>query len=415
MHIKQNPFVSEIFITKWLEGFKSNKPDFSFNFLNGLRFYKSSYLPIYVNAGRNHTKGISYAIGNKESKNFKNSIALIYDVPDYLDLGTSSILDTIKSYRIKQYPGFLTDLSKYQDSNDYLKSTFSKKTLNKLSRYERRLEHCFDIKYKMHFGDISKDDYDSIFESFRYLLEKRFSEKQIRNNNLDPDEWDFYYNVSYPLLKEKRASLYAVYQSSTPIAITLNYFSENMLFHGITVFDIDYSKFHLGKIALKNLFQWCFEHKIQYFDFSKGIFDYKTHWSNKRYNFEYHLYFDKSSIPISLMALTIKKYFELKQYLREKELNKTLHRFTYWFKRKDMKSIPVTKFNFYEIGKEYKDSELIKINLLSKEFASLIKIINEFLFLNKEALKDLNVLKVSDKESTFIIKGKKISKLLVIH
>ncbi len=415
MHINQNPFVSDTFITKWLEGFKSDKPVFSFSFIDGLRFYKSLNLPIYVNAGRNHTKGISYSLNKQESNNFKRSIVLIYDVPDYLDLNTSSIPDTIKLYRIKQYPGFLTDLSNYQDPNDYMESTFSKKTRNKLSRYERRLEHCFDVRYKMHFGDISKDDYDSIFASFRYLLERRFSGKKIRNNNLDPDEWGFYYNVSYPLIKEKKASLFVVYQGSTPIAITLNYFSENILFHGITVFDVDYSKFHLGKIALKNLFSWCFEHNIQFFDFSKGSFDYKTHWSNKSYNLEYHLYFDKSSIKTRLLALTIKNYFELKQKLREKNLNNTLHRLTYWFKKKDIKSRTVTKFKFYEIGKEYNESEIVKINLLSKEFESLLKIVNEFLFLNKESLKDLKILKVINKESTFIFKGKKLSKLLVIH
>ena len=122
-----------------------------------------------------------------------------------------------------------------------------------------------------------------------------------------------------------------------PIQLQLhfNYFSENILFHAITVFDIDYSKFHLGKIAMTNLFSWCFENRIQYFDFSKGYFEYKTHWMNKKYDFEYHLYFDKTSIRSKFIGFTIKNYFELKQYLREKELNKKLHLLTYRFKKND--------------------------------------------------------------------------------
>lgn len=415
MHIKDNPFVSDTFITTWLEEFKRNKPVFSFNLVGGLRFYKSSYLPIYINAGRNHTKGISYSLNSADFNNLRKSVVLIYDVPNYVDLDTSYIPASIKSYRVKQYPGFLVVLNKYQDINDYLKAIFSKKTRSKLSRYEKRLEHCFDVKYKMYYGDISKDDYNNIFETFRYLLEKRFSEKQIRNNNLDREEWDFYYNVSYALIKEKKASLFVVYQGNIPIAITLNYLSENILFHGITVFDVDYSKFHLGKVALKNLFVWCFENNIQYFDFSKGYFDYKTHWSNLSYNFEYHLLYDRSSIPISLLALAIKQYFKLKQYLRDKNLNNTLHRLTYLYKKKHIKSRSIAKFNFYEISKEYKDSELIKINILKKEFKSILKIVNEFLFLYKETLKDLIVLKVLEEESTYIFKGKKLSKLLVIE
>jgi len=413
--INKNPFVSDTFVTKWLSKFNSNNPVFTFSFIDGLRFYKSKLLPIYINAGRNLTKGISFGLKNQKTENFKNSIALIYDVPDYLDLGTSNIPDTIKSYRIKQYPGFLADLRDSHNPNDFLESTLSKKTRNKLSRYEKRLELCFDISYKMYYGEIQKENYDFIFDTFRILLERRFNEKQIRNNNLDSKEWDFYAYVSYALIKEKKASLFVVYQGTTPIAITLNYFSENQLFHGITAFDIDYSKFHLGKIALKKLFLWCFENNIQFFDFSKGYFDYKTHWSNKRYNFEYHIYYDKTSFKSRIMAFAIKKFFVLKQYLREKDLNNTLHQLTYWFKRKDVKSRSFTKFNFYEIGWEYKDSELVEINLLNKEFEILIKIANEFLFLYKEALKDLKILKILNQESTYIFKGKKLSKLLVIE
>ncbi len=256
MQIKQNPFVSDIFITKWLAKFNSKKPIFKFNFIDGLSFFKSSILPIYINAGKNLTKGISYSLIKQETTNFNKSLILIYDVPDYLSVNLSGLPEAISLYRIKQYPGYLTDFKVYKDLNDYLQSIFSKKTRDKFKRYEKRLELCFDVKYKMYYGDISKVEYDFIFDEFRILLEKRFDEKQISNNNLDPDEWEFYYEVAYHLIKEKKASLFVVYQGSEPIAITLNYLTENTLFHGITVFDIDYSKFHIGKISLKNLFLW---------------------------------------------------------------------------------------------------------------------------------------------------------------
>ena len=413
MQIKQNPFVSDIFSTKWLTQFNSNKPVFTFNFIGGLHFYKPSFLPIYINAGRNLTKGISYTLKKVQIGNFKNSIVLIYDIPDYFDVDTHDLPDHIKFHRIKQYPGYLTDLKKYEDLHDYLLSAFSKKRKDKLNRYKKRLELCFDISCQMFYGEITKEDYDLIFDAFKKLLEKRFNYKQLTNNNLNPDEWTFYYDVALPMILEKKASLFVVYEGSNPIAITLNYFSDNILFHGITVFDIDYSKFHLGKVALLNLFSWCFENNIHIFDFSKGHFDYKTHWMNRAYDFEYHVYYNNSSLNSRILAFTIKSYFELKQFLREKEVNTRLHRLTFWFKNNTNKS--KSKFNFSEATKDYKESELLEIEFLLDDHAALKPIANEFLFLNSERLKDLKILQVKEDSSAYLFKGIKVSKKLVVN
>ena len=267
----------------------------------------------------------------------------------------------------------------------------------------------------MFYGEITKEDYDHIFDAFKELLEKRFTDKQIANNNLNPDEWTFYYDVGLPMIHAKKASLFVVYEGSNPIAITLNYFSKKILFHGITVFDIDYSKFHLGKIALLNLFSWCFENNIHIFDFSKGHFDYKTHWMNKAYDFEYHVYYNTSSIISRMLASTIKSYFTLKQFLRDKKVNKVLHQLSFWFKNNTNQSKSKSKFSFTETAKVYQESELLKIEFLSDDHAALRSIANEFLFLNSERLKDLTILKVKEDTSTYLFKGKKISKKLIIN
>jgi len=411
VQIKQNPFVSDIFSTKWLIRFNSNNPVFKLNFIGGLKFFKPSFLPIYINVGQNLTKGISYTLKKAAVGTFKKSVFLIYDVPEYFNLDTHELPDQIKLHQIKQYPGYLTDLKKYKDLNEYLHSVFSKKRRVKLIRYNKRLELCFDISYKMYFGEITQEDFENIFNAFKKLLEKRFTDKQIENNNLNPDEWAFYYDVALPMIRAKRASLFVAYESENPIAITLNYFSENILFHGITVFDIDYSKFHLGKVALLNLFTWSFKNNIQIFDFSKGHFDYKTHWMNKAYNFEYHVYYDSASIKSRLLAFTIKSYFALKQYLREKEVNKALNRLTFWFKNNTNQS--KSKFIFSEVAKDYNMSAVLLIDILSDEYKALKPIVNEFLFLNSERLKDLTIFRVN--EDTYLFKGKKARKKLIVN
>lgn len=413
MKIKQNPFTSYIYSSKWLNHFNQNKPVFAFNFINGLSFFKPSILPVFLNTGRNFTKGISYSLNAQKIINFKKSVILIYDVPAYFDLDITSIPAKVKLHKIKQYPGYLVELHKYKDLSDYFQKTFSKKTKDKLNRYQKRLELCFNIKYKMFYGDISIEEYDFIFDRFKKLLEKRFADKQEINNNLNLEEWAFYYDVAFQMILEKKASLFVVYEDFNPIAVTLNYLSENILFHAITVFDIDYSKFHLGKIAMTNLFLWCFERGIKCFDFSKGYYEYKTHWANKKYNFEYHLYFDKTSIRSTLIGFTIKKYFELKQYLREKGLNKKLHELTFWFKKNEFGNVASSSFSLSEITKEYHNSELSEIKPLSKEFIALKSAINEFLFLNSESVYDLKVMKVLNNKSVYLFKGKKVSKSII--
>jgi len=85
---------------------------------------------------------------------------------------------------------------------------------------------------------------------------------------MHPVEWEFYKEVAYPLILESKASLFVLYDNETPIAITYNYHSENIVFDAITVFDIDY---------------------IKYLDFSKRYFDYKKRICPIEYNFEYHV------------------------------------------------------------------------------------------------------------------------------
>ena len=103
-----------------------------------------------------------------------------------------------------------------------------------------------------------------------------------------------------------------IYNDGIPIGINLNYHSENTLFKAITVFDVNYFKFSIGKLSVLNLLYWCFENGYEYSDFSKGYFDYKKIWSNTLYDFNYHILYDKKSIKAILIANSIESVFKLK-------------------------------------------------------------------------------------------------------
>ena len=279
---KQNPFLSDSFKSIWLKHFTSRNTSVkTFKYISDLQFVKHKKWPLYINVGETLTKGIDYSLKPDEDSDLKNDTLLIYDVPTYFNIDTPKLGSQVKLLKSRQYPGFLIETGLYKSLSEYMSANFSKNSRNKNNKYKRRLEASFNISYKMFFGEITKDEYDFIFEEFKLLLEKRFAEKQVSNNNLNSEEWNFYYEVAYTLILEKKASIYVIYDNNQPIGVTLSYFSEDTLFDAITVFDIDYFKFHLGSVTIMKLIEWCVENHIKILDFSKGYFEYKRRWCTK--------------------------------------------------------------------------------------------------------------------------------------
>jgi len=408
--MNRNPFSSKTYIKTWLKHFNSNGPEVSFPFLRGTNFYKSPLFPIYINIGRNLTKGISYSFSKENLTNEnKNKVLLIYDVPEYFNIPKEEPKQNLTTDKITQYPGFLIDLKPYQDLTNYMSATFSKSSRYKLNKYKKKLESCFNIKYKMYYGEISNEEHGQIFDAFEKLLRKRFLQKEITNNNLDPKEWNFYKEVSLPMVLEKNASLFVIYDGDQIIGVTLNYIQNNTLIDAITVFDIDYSKFHLGSVNIMKLIEWCFENQFDKLDFSKGYFDYKKRWSNLQYKFEYHLIYNKNAILPKIIAFGIKKYFIAKQFLRDKKLNERIHRFKFLLNNNPTKQIVKPEFSFEDLTEHSADFELREISVAKEKNNSLKTALFEYLYLNNESINNLRTYKVLNTENTFIFKNKDIT------
>jgi len=413
--MKDNPFVSDTFTQIWAKHFNEDKPVYKFGFLNGLSFTKSLGLPFYINIGKNHTKGVSYSCDDRNETDFKGKVFLIYDIPTYFDLGLYNDHKYLGLTKIKQYPGFLVDLKNYSDFDHYFSSTFSKSSRYKLNKYKKRLESCFDISYRMFFGAMDREQYDAIFGHFKLLLEKRFLDKGTTNNNLDPKEWNFYTEVAYPMILEKKASLFVIYNGDIPIGVTLNYFSETILFDAITVFDIDYEKFHLGSVTIMKLIEWSIDNKVECFDFSKGYFDYKKRWSSREYDFEYHVYYDRSSILSTTLARTIALYFNFKQYLRDKDLNTKFHDLTFRLRNRKTKEVESENYQFLPMEAETIKENYIAIGRDGNEWNRLKPIFFEFLYLNNESLKDLRIKKNILENHKFVLEGREKKAMLTVQ
>ena len=401
--IKTNPFTSTTFCSIWSKHFLDDREPRSFNFIKNISFYQSKIPGLYINSGRNLTKGLNLELGESSTELEKGNTFLIYDVIDFENNNQAVEKTDMGHYAIRQYPGYLIDLSSFKSLDDYLSKTFKKSSRYKLRKYKKRLEESFNISFKAYCGDMSQNEYDSIFSSFRNLLEKRFAEKQISNNNLDKEEWDFYKDVAYPMILEKKAVLFVMYNNDEPISVTLGYLSKSRIFDAITVFDIDFTKFHLGSIKIMYLIDWCVKNGWHTLDFSKGHFDYKTRWANKQFDFHYHIWFDKKSLKARAISYSLKLFFTLKQVLRERKVNDILHRFTYKLKNKEEQK---AQYAFEENGPDCTKVPLEELNLKSNENELFKRVCYDFLYLFPENESNIKIFRLANHESLYLIKGK---------
>lgn len=328
-----NPFLSPTYSTKWLQHFHPGKSIYRFISFPDLSFIKTSLLPIYKNVCGLNTKTVDYEYTPSVNKEYKGKIFIVFDVPSHSPGFKDHTSTSLKILKSKQYPGFLCDLSAYKNLEDYMLHIISSKSRSKFRFYRRKLEKTYGITYKMFDETTTEEEYNQLFIKFEELLHKRFLDKKTINANLNKDVWDFYHDVTYPMMLEKKASIFVTFNQNDPIAITLLYLNNNITYDTIRVFDIDYAKYRLGTVSIMALLDWCFKHNIQILDFSKGYFEYKERWTNKSYHFDYHIVYDSSSHILKIIAYFIYVFYNLKQQLREKNVNQFYHHLIFFRER----------------------------------------------------------------------------------
>lgn len=413
LHIlmKTNPFTSSSFETIWSKHFNDNQSLVAFEFIKGVKFVKNAPDGIYVNAGRNLTKGVYYDV-DYEKDDYKGKTFLIYDVPTYFDVNVfnPTATSSLKLKTIFQYHGFLMDISAFDSTEAYINSQFSSKNRREFRSNQRRLEECFNISYAFIHEEMSQTDFDVLFEQFYTLLSKRFADKETNYHHLSPKKWNYYRALVFQMLKEQKASLLVIYNERTPIGITLNFHADDILFETITVFDPDYYKFSIGKTSIIKLLEWCFENNYRISDFSKGDFDYKHKWSNLVYDFNYHILYDSKSLKSIVRAKYAEMYYKLKLYLRKRNVNHLYRKYKFLLnggqKNTDENShqnFKLEKLEVFDASEDY-----ATIDYTSETYNFLPQFVYTFLFANPEAISNIKVYK-HNTENTYVISGTKKS------
>ena len=163
------------------------------------------------------------------------------------------------------------------------------------------------------------------------------------------------------------------------------------------------------------LLEWCFENNLKTFDFSKGFYDYKTRWATKAYDFEYHIYYDTASKRSRTIALCLKKFFDLKQGLRQRNINEKVHRLTYRFKNGTQQPLQSKSYRFMDITDAIALTDLQELPLENNENRHLKMMVFEYLYLTDEQYGNVKAYAVPDKPDQFYVIGKTKSALATLE
>ncbi|MEO0902035.1 MAG: GNAT family N-acetyltransferase [Bacteroidota bacterium] len=340
----------------------------------------------------------------------KNTTFIIEDFPDYLETKQPNV-EGIRLKRIQLYKGFLIDFSHYTGLEIYLKNHFGKSSRSKLRRYLRRLDHCLEPRFEMYFGHIDKEEYDFLFKEFKKMLNRRFTQKKERNYELQ--YWEEFEELTYPLIMDKKASLFVIYVGKKPINICMNMVFDKILFSNVSCYDIDYSAFNLGTIDMFKHIEWCFENNMEAMDVLKGYYYYKKRWINTIYNYEYHFIYDSKNLLTRLRvfqkSFRTNFYFKTLGKLKKIKLDVVYRKIkTLAYLSSQNRKNNTISFTTEELAKEEWSnlSELLRVDSNEYQVHNLLEPINDFLYTKHERLNEIQVFRDDKKPNTYLVFGK---------
>ncbi len=373
-------------------------------------------LPIYDKIV-NTISGMSIYEAKKSNVKNDNYLYYIYDFPGYLKGSVTKSGWKLKT--INTYKGSLILLKDYKSVEDYLKHKFSTGRRSKFRTYQKRLETCFNIEYKTYFGNISKNEYELLFEAFHDMTRKRFLEKKTQNYDLS--RWHIYHDIAYPLINSKEAALFVIFSDGKPISICLNFVRDKTIYGYLRTYDTDYSKFYLGFTDFIKQLHWCFENNIEIFDLLKGSYPYKMRLIDTQYPFQKHVLYNSNFILTTISAnLNIAKtqsFYALVKVLKKMNVNKLYYKFiNYKYRNRELQELKkgFQKIDILDNFKIEQNEVLTELNLNDDSSKTLKRYVFDFLYSNQEFIHNIKLFKHKNESNSYIIKGKKNTRKITL-
>lgn len=334
-------------------------------------------------------------------------------IPDFFEIEID--MDHVGRYVIPQHNwGYAIRLN-VDTVDDYLNNQFKSKYRSIIRRYVKRLESCFQIEYKLFYGEISEEQYHFLMNCIHQMILRRF--KQRREQHKALKDWKEIYNDSLSMILQKKASLFVIYDGENPIEISLNYHFDKILFSSISSYDIDYAKFGLGHVEIYKQLEWCINNDYEIFEMGVGGTNYKRRWSNFIYRFQNHVTYVKSSSKQRFQAFFLRSLVGFIEYLKSLGINEllytTVNRISQLVKTREtyLNNNPVPQTETTLVDHLPENAVAIPVNFSKYPF--LKKPICDYLYTNVEHKCHLKLYKVDELKNTFYIKGQKMAKIVL--
>ncbi len=370
------------------------------NFFRG--FFEEDTIPaIYDHVMLKDNGRMIPNVGLMEGK--KHKVYSVFLIPDYLELSLKEPGKFSQTTITQKNLGYTIRLDGNFDIDAHLKTRF-KSNHKVIRRYKRRLESCFNIDYRMIYGEVEKKEYEHLMSALKGMIVRRFNQLNSSNENLD--KWDEIKNLSYKLMKEKKASLFIIYNNKTPIDISLNFHVDEIMFASIGSYDIDYEKFGLGHVEIYKMLEWCVGNNYKMMEMGYGDWDYKRRWSNHMYQFKHQIVFDKTSFFASMLGHLNITTIKIKEKLKDKNLHLWLKK---WSKPKRKGTVQMECIGMDKDFQFSKNQSVHEIDINNEENDFLKKQLYDFLYSSTEHIENVKVFKMKNQDNSYVFKGNTFS------
>jgi len=246
-----------------------------------------------------------------ESKSIENGAVLL--IPPYLNYTQKDLKPGYSCSSKSYWIGFAMDLHPFNNFREYLRHQLGKKPYKNLRQDIQRLERGHQIHFQTFYGSIDESTYNNLMDTLKKYIEGRFKGRVHKHTALK--KWNHYVDSVYPMIHDKKASIFVIYEKDEPISISLNYHYRDIFIAAIISFNHKFFPYSMGKQMFVRQIEWCYANNYRIIDLGWGSFDYKIKFSNAVFKYNTHIIFPKKNLYKRLLSHGIGWYLYLKYYL----------------------------------------------------------------------------------------------------
>jgi|GEM_PF-6053025 len=285
-------------------------------------YRKGNYLGYICKAGQEkyvHAEIKSYFENGK-----KAYIINYYDINNTNPLYKILIEDDCVQYKIELYKCPLVILNRDFEAFFKSKITNSKKR-SEMRKFEKKLGLVGKVNMIQIYDEASYEEYKIYLEQIYHIHNERFEKVYTPSHFSDIKYREYYNKLIERMTRAKKAFISLLLVDDIVISFIFCLANQKTLIDWIPAFDPAFTKYNLGTIHYKMLFEYlCKTTNYEYFDFSKGESIYKLRWSDmETINYQFVSIYNPNFMS-SIANLIDEAKFKFKSFLRGKGILKKI-------------------------------------------------------------------------------------------